>query len=55
MDRILFSFYYVGLRLGTFLTLHETANPLDIKWRWNNWQHRRFMQRRYRSRRIELF
>ncbi len=47
MNVILFSLYYGKLRLGVRLGIHQTANPLDLKWRWNHWQDK---YRRRRSR-----
>lgn len=44
MKMLLFSFYYGKLQLGVLLGVYQTANPLDLKWRWNYWQdtyHRR--------------
>lgn len=46
MQIILFSLYYVKLRLTVLLGIYRTSNPLDIKWRWKNWQHRNAAQRR---------
>ncbi|MDQ2746414.1 MAG: hypothetical protein M3T96_04035 [Acidobacteriota bacterium] len=44
MTVILFSFYYVKLRLSILFGFHRTANPLDIKWRWQHWQFRRTLK-----------
>lgn len=38
MRVISFAFYYVKLLLGVTLKLHQTANPLSLRWRWNFWQ-----------------
>ncbi|HEY0047774.1 MAG TPA: hypothetical protein VGB68_00705 [Pyrinomonadaceae bacterium] len=48
MKIILFSLYYFKLRLGAMLGFRRTFNPLDLKWRWNDWQQRRARQRRQR-------
>ncbi len=40
MMLILFLFYYTKLLIGIALGFHETANPINIKWRWNFWQHK---------------
>ena len=46
MQVILFSLYYVKLRLTVLLGIYRTSNPLDIKWRWKNWQYIRDVKRR---------
>ncbi len=48
MEKLLFLLYYCKLRLSLLIGLHQTANPLNIKWRWRNWQYR--YERRYSSR-----
>ena len=40
MKLISFSFYYTKFLLGVMLGVHRTVNPLNIKWRWNFWQHK---------------
>jgi len=47
MNVILFSMYYCKLQLSVMLGFYETANPLDLNWRWNHWQHR-YQKRRSR-------
>lgn len=37
MERVKFLLYYSKLRL-TALLGHRTADPLDMKWRWENWE-----------------
>ncbi len=34
MKAIFFFFYYSKLRIDVALGLHQTANPLNLKWRW---------------------
>jgi hypothetical protein len=41
MQRILFLLYYLKLRVTVLLGIHQTSNPLDMKWRWNYWRVRR--------------
>jgi hypothetical protein len=37
-EKIGFWFYYVKLRIAVSLGIHRTVNPLDIEWRWRNWE-----------------
>jgi hypothetical protein len=46
MQIILFSLYYLKLRLSLLLGLHETIHPLDLGWRWKYWQKRNAAKRR---------
>ena len=39
MRIISFTIYYIKLRVGVFLGLHLTANPIDLRWRWHYWNH----------------
>jgi len=41
MEKILFSLYYLKLRLGVFMGKHKTEHPLDLKWRWDHWKRNR--------------
>lgn len=38
MSKFLFSIHFLKLRLGVLLHIKETANPIDLKWQWKNWQ-----------------
>lgn len=33
-----FTIYYLGLRLRAFLGIYRNTYPLDVRWRWKNWQ-----------------
>jgi len=46
LDGILFALYFLKLRLSVFLSLRQTANPLDLKWRWKHWQKTRLIKKR---------
>lgn len=46
MNKILFLLYYIKLRLSVAAGIHHTANPLDIKWRWNYWRNKRRIQQK---------
>jgi hypothetical protein len=41
MNKVLFSFYYLKLRMDVLLGRHKTLHPLNIKWRWGRWQRMR--------------
>jgi hypothetical protein len=41
MDKVLFSIYYLKLRVEVMLGRHKTAHPLNIRWRWEHWQRTR--------------
>ncbi len=43
---ILFALYFLKMRLSVFLSLRQTANPLDLKWRWKHWQKSRHIKKR---------
>ncbi len=45
MNVILFSLYYGKLRASVLLRIHQTANPLNLKWRWSHWQDKNRRQR----------
>lgn len=47
MKVILFSLYYAKLQLSVLFGIQQTANPLDLKWRWNYW-HDKYRRRRVR-------
>lgn len=40
MKKLRFIFYYIKLRLTVIFGIHQTFNPLGLKWRWKHWQHR---------------
>ncbi|MCB1025825.1 MAG: hypothetical protein KDB79_15630 [Acidobacteria bacterium] len=35
-----FGYYFIKLKLLVVFGLHHTANPLDLRWRWNYWKRR---------------
>jgi hypothetical protein len=37
MDKIVFGYYFLKLRLDVLIGRHKTTHPLDIKWRWKHW------------------
>lgn len=44
MNIILFTLYYVKLRLSVVVGAHRTKNPLDVNWRWKHWQYRQTLK-----------
>ena len=38
MKKIRFIFYYLGKIILVNTGLHQTENPLDLKWRWKYWR-----------------
>jgi hypothetical protein len=48
MTMIMFLLYYCKLNLGILLHVYETANPLDLKWRWNHFQYKYRSQRHHK-------
>ena len=49
MRIILFLFHYLSLRLSVLFGLHLTANPLNLQWRWRQWNHNYLAQLRRMS------
>ena len=49
MDKFLFFFYYIKLRVNVLTGRHKTEHPLDMKWRWKHWQRNR------QEHRVKLF
>ncbi|MGD9561264.1 MAG: hypothetical protein AB7F88_03930 [Pyrinomonadaceae bacterium] len=47
MRVLLFTIYYVRLRIGSYLGTHPTHGPLGIKWRWETWRRLRKAERKY--------
>ena len=41
MEKVLFPFYYLKLRLDVFMGKRKTEHPLDLKWRWKHWRRNR--------------
>jgi hypothetical protein len=48
MTLILFLIYYGKLNLGIMLHVYKTANPLNLKRRWNHFQYKYRNQRAYK-------
>jgi hypothetical protein len=48
MKIILFSLYYLKLRLTLLFGIHRTANPIDIKWRYRYWINKNETRLRHR-------
>lgn len=48
MKVILFSLYYIKLRLSVLLGINKTANPVSLKWRWKDWNYNYKSRRRHR-------
>jgi hypothetical protein len=46
MQLLSFLLYYSKLRMKVVLGIHPTSNPLNIRWRWNFWQERRWRRRK---------
>jgi len=44
MKVISFSMYYCKLQVSVLLGFYKTAYPLNVRWRWNHWQHKYYMQ-----------
>jgi hypothetical protein len=45
MKIISFLLYYSKLRLEIMLGIHQTANPLDVKWQWKFWRYKKAARR----------
>lgn len=45
MKVISFSMYYCKLQVSILLGVYKSAYPLNLRWRWNHWQHKYYMQR----------
>lgn len=50
MRILLFTIYYLKLRVGAYLGTHSTHGPLNLKWRWETWHRVRKAERKYSSR-----
>lgn len=48
MKVISFLHYYIKLRLNVLLGVHQTVNPLGLRWRWREWSYN------YKSRRRRI-
>jgi hypothetical protein len=48
MSVVLFSLYYIKLRLSVLLGIHKTVNPVSLKWRWKDWNYNYKSRRRHR-------
>jgi hypothetical protein len=47
MNVLSFALYYIRLRTSVAFGFHYTAEPLDIRWRWHQWNHIQKVRRRH--------